>query len=446
MSPRFASYDAALDYLFSTTDYERMSTYRYDLTTHDLARMEMLLALLGNPHRRLPSIHIAGTKGKGSTAFMLAEVFRAAGLRVGLYTSPHLVDLRERIVVDGAPISEEAFCREMGDVAAAADAARERFPQYPPTFFEIVTALGFLHFARAAVDLAVVEVGLGGRLDATNVVTPLASVITTISIDHTIQLGNTLQSIAGEKAGIIKPAVPLVSGPQQPEAQAVIESRAAERQAPLLSFGRDFEVSGVRPREPAGLAFGVRTPAGWRRGLELALLGPHQAVNAAVAVAAAEVAAARGSFPLPADAVRRGLAGTRAPARVEFFPGEPAVILDAAHNPASTRALAEALRFHFGNRSVVLLFGIAGDKDVPGTLAEVHQKARALVATTNLSPRSAKPGEIARLAREGGCPEVHAEPDVPKALALARSLCQRGEMLVITGSFYLAGEVKRFLG
>jgi len=446
VSPRFASYDAALDYLFSTTDYERMSTYRYDLTTHDLARMEALLALLGDPHRLVPSIHIAGTKGKGSTAFMLTEVFRAAGLCVGLYTSPHLVDLRERIVVDGALISPEDFCREMSDVAGAADVVRERFPQYPPTFFEIVTALGFLHFARSRVDLAVVETGLGGRLDATNVVLPLVSVITTISIDHTIQLGNTVQSIAGEKAGIIKPGVPVVSGPQQPEAQAVIEAGAAERQAPLLSFGRDIEVSGIRPTEPPGLAFDVRTPAGWRSGLELRLLGPHQGTNAAVAVTAAEVAAKRGGLALPAEAVSRGLAETRAPGRVEFFPGEPAVILDAPHNPASTRALAEALRFHFGARPVVLLFGIAGDKDVPGTLREVLPVARALVATTNLSPRSAKPEEIARLAREGGCPEVHAEPDVPKAFALARGLCRPGELLVITGSFYLAGEVRRLLG
>jgi dihydrofolate synthase/folylpolyglutamate synthase len=290
-----------------------------------------------------------------------------------------------------------------------------------------------------------VETGLGGRLDATNVVTPLVSVITTISIDHTIQLGNTVQSIAGEKAGIIKPGIPIVSGPQQPEAQAVIKARAEERQAPLLSFGRDIEVSGVRPIEPAGLSFDVRTPAGWRRGLKLRLLGPHQATNAAVAVAAAEVAAERGGFALPTDAVARGLAGTRAPGRVEFFPGEPAVILDAAHNPASTRALAEALCFHFAARPVVLLFGIAGDKDVPGTLQEVLPLARALVATTNLSPRSAKPEEIARLAREGGCREVHAEPDVPKAFALARNLCQRGELLVITGSFYLAGAIRELM-
>jgi len=445
VSPRFASYDAALDYLFSTTDYERMSTYRYDLTTHDLARVEMLLGLLGDPHRLFPNIHVAGTKGKGSTAFMLAEVFRAAGLRVGLYTSPHLMDLRERIVVDGALISPEDFCSEMSDVAGAADAVRARFPQYPPTFFEIVTAVGFLHFARERVGLAVVETGLGGRLDATNVVTPLVSVITTISIDHTIQLGNTVQSIAGEKAGIIKPGIPIVTGPQQPEAQAVIEARTAERQAPLLSFGRDIEVSRIRPIEPAGLSFDVRTPAGWRRGLKLRLLGPHQATNAAVAVAAAEVAAERGGFDLPAEAVSHGLAETRAPGRVEFFPGEPAVILDAAHNPASTRALAEALCFHFAARPVVLLFGIAGDKDVPGTLQEVLPLARALVATTNLSPRSAKPEEIARLAREGGCREVHAEPDVPKAFALARNLCQRGELLVITGSFYLAGAIRELM-
>ena len=445
MSPRFADYQEALDYLFATTDYERMSTYRYDLTTHDLARMEALLAELGRPHRRLPVIHVAGTKGKGSTALMLAAVFRSAGLRVGLYTSPHLVDLRERIVVDGSPISPQDFCREMNQVAEAVETVGARFAEHPPTFFEIITALALLHFHREAVGLAVVEVGLGGRLDATNVVAPLASVITTVSIDHTVQLGGTLRAIAAEKAGIIKPGVPLVSGPQEPEALEIIEERARGAGAPLLLVGREVEVTGVRALEPPGLEFDLRAARGWRRGLRLGLLGPHQATNAAVAVAAAEQAAGRGGLPLTEEAVERGLGRVRAPARVEIVAEEPTMVLDAAHNPASGRALAEALAFHFGSRPVVLLVGMAADKDVAGTLREVLPLARAVVATTNLSPRSAKPEDLAQLAREAGCREVHAEGDVPKAFALARQLCQPGEMLVVTGSFYLAGAVRRLL-
>ena len=442
MSSHFTSYDEALDYLFSTTDYERMSTYRYDLTTHDLSRMEALLTELDEPHRRMPTIHIAGTKGKGSTAFMLASIFQAAGLRVGLYVSPHLVDLRERINVDGVDISPEEFTRLLADVARAVGVVRPRFAEYPPTFFEIMTALGFAYFAKAAVDLAVVEVGLGGRLDATNVLTPLVSVITTVSIDHTLQLGSTLQSIAREKAGVIKTGVPVVSGPQEPEALTIIQQRTEELGAPLWLFGREVEVSGVRATEPLGLEFDLRTPRGCRRGLRLGLLGPHQAINAAVAVSAAEWSAERGDLPLPEEAVTRGLFEVRAPGRVEVIPGKPTVVLDAAHNPASSRALAEALRFHFGSRPVVLLFGMAADKDVAGTLREILPLSRALVATTNLSPRSAKPEDIARLAKEAGCAEVFAEADVAKAFALAQQLCRPGEMLVITGSFYLAGAIR----
>jgi len=445
VSIRFSTYDEALDFLLATTDYEKMSTYRYDLTTHDLSRMEALLGELDDPHRRFPTIHVAGTKGKGSTSLMLAGIFRASGLRVGLYSSPHLMDLRERITVDGVLIPPRDFCREMDDVARAVEAVRPRFPDHPPTFFEIVTTLGFLHFARQAVELAVTEVGLGGRLDATNVVTPLVSVITPVSIDHTIQLGDTLGAIAGEKAGIIKPGVAVVCGPQEPEALAVIEERARELDAPFLLAGREMEVGRIRAEQPPGLGFGVRTPRGWRRDLRLGLLGRHQAVNAAVAVAAAELAAERSGLALSDESVREGLAEVKAPARVEVVPGDPTIILDAAHNPASTRALAEALRFHFGSKPVVLLFGMAADKDVAGALREVLPLARALVATTNLSPRSAGPEDLAALARQGGCAEVHAEGDVPKALALARGLCRPGEMLVVTGSFYLAGAVRRLL-
>jgi len=338
VSARFNTYDQALDYLFTTTDYEKMSTYRYNLTTHDLARMEALLAELDDPHRQFPTIHITGTKGKGSTALMLASVFRAAGLKVGLYTSPHLVDLRERITVNGSLISPDDFCRTMNDVARAVESVRQGFPDHPPTFFEIVTALGFLHFARQAVELAVVEVGLGGRLDATNVVMPLVSVITTVSIDHTIQLGNTIESIAREKAGIIKPGVPVVSGPQAGEALIVVEERARQLHAPLLLAGRDIDVSGIRAEEAPGLVFDLRTPRGWRRGVRLGLLGAHQAVNAAVAVAAAELAAERAAFPLTDEAVAEGLMEARAPARVELISGRPTIVLDAAHNPASARA------------------------------------------------------------------------------------------------------------
>ena len=237
----------------------------------------------------------------------------------------------------------------------------------------------------------------------------------------------------------------VVCGPQEPEALAVIEGRARQLDVPFLLAGREIDVGGARPEEPPGLVFDLRTPQGRRRGLRLGLLGAHQAVNAAMAVAAAELAAERGGLLLSDDSVREGLARVEAPARVEVIPGTPILVLDAAHNPASTRALAEALRFHFGDRRVVLLFGMAGDKDVAGTLRQILPLARAVVATTNLSPRSVEPEEVVRLAREGGCAEVYAESDVPKALTLARGLCQPGEMLVVTGSFYLAGAVRPML-
>ena len=324
---------AALAYLFSATDYESMRRVRYNADTFSLDRMHRLLEALGSPHRRLRAVHVAGTNGKGSTSAMVHRLAVACGLRAGLYTSPHLVDLRERIRVGEAMIAPS-------DLAALIRRARPhvecmRAAGDAPTFFEIFTALAFDHFARETVDLAVAEVGLGGRLDATNVLQQEAAVITAVSRDHTAQLGETLAEIAAEKAGIVKPGVPVVSQPQPAEAGRVIERVCRDAEAPLVRIGRDvtYTWSPAERRARPGVRFSVHTPTAAYDDCFIPLMGEHQAVNAATALAAAERTPALAGRLTP-DLAREALAGLRWPGRTEYVPGAPAMVLDGAHNRA----------------------------------------------------------------------------------------------------------------
>lgn len=438
------SYQRALDYLYGFINFEHKSLDRYQAAKIDVDRPRRLLALLGDPHKRFSSLHIAGTKGKGSVAAMSAACLRLAGLRVGLYTSPHLREFRERIRIltpddDDGRISEEAFVETMARVRPAV----EQTPGI--TWFEIVTALAFDYFAAAGVDIAVVEVGLGGRLDATNVLLPDVAVITSLSLDHTQLLGNTLAEIAFEKGGIIKTGVPVVVAPQQPEALAMLEGIAAERGAPLTVVGRDWRyevarrdgqqvlITGGGPAQtfiPPGTSFVV------------GLAGRHQADNAAVALAALEQVRRR--LPMLTVAhMQHGLAAVAWPGRLQVLPaaaGQPAILVDCAHNDDSAAKLVAALREEYTYDRLVLLFGAPEDKNVVGMLSRLLPLADAVVMTTANHPRSATPEQLAAMARELGR-EATMTHSVAEGLDAALAAAGPGDLICVTGSIIVVGDL-----
>jgi dihydrofolate synthase/folylpolyglutamate synthase len=420
-----AAYNQALDYLYSFVDYSLKHAAELAKADFNLDRMRDLMAALGNPERQYIIIHVAGTKGKGSVSALAASALSAAGYRTGLYTSPHLQDYCERIQVDGAPISHADLAALVEEIKPAV--ARIRFI----TTFELTTALGFLYFAHQKVDIAVIEVGLGGRLDATNIVTPRVSVITSLSYDHMAVLGNTLTAIAGEKAGIIKEAVPAVSSPQREEALVVLEKVAKDRHAPLMLVGRDvlFE-AGTHTLDGQKLTVqGVE--------LKIPLLGAHQVVNAAVAYAALKAS----GLNVPDESIRKGFAEVSWSCRFEIVRREPPVVIDSAHNRDSALRLRQTLDDYFPGWPVLLLFCALEDKDISGMLAELLPCLERVIATRVDHPRAPSVEWIAEQARQAGVP---VEVVTPVATALERALELAGErMLILTaGSVAFAGEVR----
>ncbi|HEX5105621.1 MAG TPA: folylpolyglutamate synthase/dihydrofolate synthase family protein, partial [Pirellulaceae bacterium] len=411
----------------------------------------------------IKAVHLAGTKGKGSTAAMIAAVLTAAGYRTGLYISPHLERIEERIAIDGAICPPERLVVLAARLQAAEACLREGLSPDDvanyPTFFEITTALAFLHFAEAKVDVAVLEVGLGGRLDSTNVCSPEVAVITSISFDHMRQLGNTLAAIAGEKAGIIKPGVPVISGVMTEEPRQVIANRATDLGAQLYQRGGDFDFTrhaGVHIagapgsgevldyREPGGTA-AVELP-----GLALGMTGEHQAANAACAVAALLRMRERG-WTIPEAAIRAGLAAARCPARIEVVPGPPTAVIDVAHNPASIAALVEVLAEQMAGRRKVLIFASSRDKDYAAMLRLLVPRFEAVVLTQYVhNPRAMEAEELASLTRTIAGeqstalshPQIHVAQDPPQAWRLAQQLAGPGDAICITGSFFLAAELR----
>jgi dihydrofolate synthase/folylpolyglutamate synthase len=414
----FTTFRGAVEYLNRFTDYERMAVPAAPRYTLD--RMRRLVEALGHPESAFRSLHVAGTKGKGSVAHMAEAILREAGFRTGLYTSPHLVHMQERIRLGGQPVSERGFVWAMNRM-------EPHLRRLRPTYFETMTAAAFLLFERARVDWAVVEVGLGGRLDATNVIEPAACAVTTIDYDHMDRLGHTLAEIAGEKAGILKPGVPAVTSPQRPAAMRVLRRRAALlrprfRAAPGRGGVLRLKVEGISGRKYACV---------------LPVLGAHQAANAAVAIGLVEASGARVS---PA-AVRRALRTLRLPGRIEVKGRQPWMIVDAAHNPVAARALAAALR-GIPRRRTILVFGASEDKDWRSMLKTLLPGTDLAVFTRAAHPRAAAPGALARCARG---PAVTTE-GVAEALELARRLARPSDAVVVTGSFYVAGEALEFLG
>ena len=430
------NYTETIAYLYSLADYEKVRIERYTPETLDLSRVERLLAAVGNPHTRFPTVHIAGTKGKGSTAAMSEACLRVAGYRTGFYTSPHMHTFRERIQVDRRKIARE-------EVVALVEEVRPLIERTPGvTYFEAITAIGFLHFARSKVEVAVVEVGLGGRLDATNVLTPEVSVITSLSLDHTYLLGNTLAEIAREKAGIVKPGIPAVSAPQRAEAIKVLEAVSQERGSSLTEVGRDWDYD-PGSADLDGQAFTARRITGGGSELDgeywIPLLGRHQLENATNAIAALDIMHQRG-FHIPIEAVHEGLRSVCWPGRMEILSREPLVIVDGAHNPYSAQVLRRALEEWFPDRRWMLVFGASADKDTAGMLKVLLPISEYTIVTRSDHPRAASPVELADVvAVVGGGAEVSV--NVRKSLRRGLALMDPASGLLVTGSTHLVADV-----
>lgn len=451
------TYQEALEYIYRFVNYEHRVHYTYSEETLNLKRVADALSRLGDPHRRFRAVHIAGTRGKGSTAAMIESCLRAAGYRTGLYTSPHLHSFRERIQVGGQPITPEALAEVVSRCRAALDATPG------VTTFESITAVAFAYFAQQNVEWAVVEVGLGGRLDATNVLLPEVCAIASISYDHMDVLGNTLSQIAREKAGIIKPGIPVVSAPQEDEAREVIEEVCRERRAPLTLVGRDW-VWEEGPADLHGQSFRARKVASFPIGKTFSddgreaftpeagvhywipLLGRHQLANATSVLAVLDILRHHG-VRLSDEAVRRGLASVRWPGRMEVLRptnGDPPVVVDGAQNADSARKLRQALADWFPGRGLVLIFGASSDKDIPGMLHHLLPIARVVIVTRSRHPRAADPLALAslveaHLARPSDLRVTHSVAD---ALAEALDAARPDEIVCATGSLFVVAEAR----
>ncbi len=446
-------YQAALEFLHSRIDYERSATLPYRSKSFQLDQMHQLVELLGNPQSNLPVIHIAGTKGKGSTASMVSEMLTAGGIRNGLYVSPHLERLEERLVIDGSTCSQDTLTDLVDQIRPAVEQLDQRAKAdgvRSATYFEITTAMAFLFFAQAKVDLAIMEVGLGGRLDSTNICDSVVCAITSISYDHTQQLGDTLELIAGEKAGICKPGVPVVCGVKDDEARRVIQQRADDLQAPLLQIDRDFAVTSYQPNRELldRMSYRSQDDDWCFEEIELGLSGRHQANNASVAISIIQQLAHR--WPISEDKIREGLAATHCPARVEVVSRKPLVILDAAHNVASIQALVDTLDEQFGEHRRLLVFATTQGKEVAGMLAVLLPAFDDVVLTRYVNnPRAVSPDDLAEAARQvidklnlKQPPSVITTDDANAAAAFLNQPNDADRLVCVTGSFFIAGEMK----
>ncbi|MEU6134822.1 folylpolyglutamate synthase/dihydrofolate synthase family protein [Nocardioides sp. NPDC047086] len=410
-----------------------------------LERIRAVMDGLGRPQRGYRSIHITGTNGKTSTARMVEAILLELGSAVGRFTSPHLTDIRERITIGGRTISHGGFVRAYQGVLPAAEAVDRDSPT-PLSFFEMTVAMAYQAFSTAAIDVAAVEVGMGGMWDATNVIDAEVAAILPIGLDHVDQLGPTRLDIAAEKAGIIKPGALAVTARQTPEVEQLLRAHADAHLARLTVEGRDFALSGRRALD-AGQVISVNGLAGDYPEVELSLHGRHQAHNAALAVASVEALL---EDAIPLDALRRALGSVRSPGRLEVLPGAPAVILDAAHNPDGARALAAGLCDR-GRRPTVAVFAAMGDKDLVGMLAALEPVVNTMVCTRNSSPRSLSSRDVADAARAVlGADRVVEIDDLADALleatGAASALCPDGGQVLVTGSVVTVGEARRLLG
>ena len=438
-------YQAALAYIEAFIDYERSPDFSRQARLYNLDRISLLLNQLGNPHDRLKIIHIAGSKGKGSTAALVASVLTEAGYKTGLFTSPHLITPRERCRIDGELISEVEIARCIEEIKPAIEAVSSS-DFGPVSFFEIYTALAFYYFADKATDFAVIEVGLGGRLDATNVVSPVVTVITPIGLEHTAILGETYAEIAAEKAEIIKDGCPLALAPQYPEARAVIEKVANQRNAPIVEA--KFRAAGCQPIQhlvkddnevPVAQQFDVETDSESYPQLTIPLLGYHQYVNATTAAAAIECLKQAG-YTIPKTSVYAGFKNVQWQGRIQTVKSAPLVVLDGAHSPAAMEVLCLTLRECFRYDQAIFVVSLMKDKNVIA-IGDVISKTADAVITTQVpdNPRVMS-AEVIQDAWTRICPSVTACPNPEEAIAEALASASPTDLICITGSLYLVGQ------
>jgi len=426
-------YQQALDYIYSFIDYETEPGPR-DAVHYDLRRMDELLARLGDPHLNTRTVHIAGTKGKGSVAAMMTSTLTAAGYKTGLFTSPHLHTFNERIRIDDRLISDDEIVALVKKLKPEVGAVNERAAYGELTTFEVITALGFAHFRQKGVDVQVVEVGLGGRLDATNVVRPEVCIITSISLDHTEVLGNTLTEIAAEKSGIIKPGSIVVTSPQADEAGKVIEQACLNCDAELVKVGNDVTWRGL-DHDSGGQSFRVKGRTGSYE-LSIPLLGQYQVENAAVAVAALEILAEKG-LRISGDNIARGLAKVNWPGRLQVLSRQPLLVADGAHNPYSARKLRESLGQYFDFDRGVLIIGTSSDKDIAGMVSELVPLFDRVIITRSTHPRAMAVDPIAAEFSRYGV-EVQVTEDISTAMPLALAMTGERDIICVTGSLFVA--------
>ncbi len=433
-------FNQALDYILGFADFERMPRTG---AIFDLKRIEKLLARLGNPELAARTIHVTGTKGKGSTSAMTASILTKSGYRTGLYTSPHLLSVTERIMFDGRPISEIDFAALAERLKPDIDEVNLSGGVGQLTTFEILTAMAFVHFREIKADYQVVEVGLGGRLDATNVVHPEVCVITSISYDHMEVLGNTLAEIASEKAGIIKPGADVISAPQTSEAATVIEKACREKGVRLITAGRDVTWQ-RKSFTPEGQTFDLTGP-GWEySNLKIPLLGEYQMENAACVAAAAECLKQRGAR-ITSASLRQGLAATNWPGRMQILRKHPWLVIDGAHNAYSMKRLMAGLREYFRFDRLTVIYGASGDKHLSGMIAEIAPASDRVIIASAHHPRAARPDLIlAEFKKNGKTAEIC--PEVCEALSLALFGAGTNDLICATGSIFMIAELMQCPG
>ncbi len=426
---KFLNYKDALRYIYNHTNFERKQMPKYNLTTLDLSRIETLMTLLGNPHTSFKVILIAGTKGKGSTAAMTESMLRKAGVRTGLYSSPHLHSFRERIRINGELISQQGVVARINKIRPFADTIAGL------TAWEIMTALAFVSFSEEKIEVAVLEVGLGGRLDATNITDPVVSVITSISYDHTQLLGNTLTLIAGEKAGIIRHGGAVVSAMQFPEAMTTIEDICAARDASLVVAGED------NPWRVGRVSLAGQTIYWKQKKYQIPLLGKHQASNAIVALTILDEFERKTDFKIEEKARQDGLASVQWFGRMEILSREPLIIADSAMNGDSAKKLRESLESYFPGRNVVFIFGASNDHDYRNMLKALLPICKTTIATQANHPRATPPAVLVATAHTLG-ESIDSAPSVKAALLQAIDLADERDLICVTGSLFCAAEAR----
>ena len=444
--PALGNTAGATKWLLDRVNVEQTSLTRITKDVLKLDRMVELMDLLDNPHHAFKSVHVAGTKGKGSTCEMTTAALAGCGYTVGLYTSPHLVDLRERFRIGPNKISPSDFCVYLHRVAKAAAGLERKFG--PATYFEILTAAALVHFAEQAVDFAVVEVGLGGRLDSTNVIHPEVAAITAIHLEHTQILGDTHEKIAREKAGIMKSGVKTLTINQKPEVLTVFREAAAAAESPFQVVGQDIEFTSrfeANPELGQHHRVCLTTPRSNFEHIAVPLKGEHQAHNCGLVLAIIDALRDRG-HTLPDQGVAQGLAGTSTMGRLELVHRAPRILIDGAHTPESIQALLRAIGTHMKYDNLIIVFGCSADKDVPGMLGKLAGGADKIVFTRSSgSARAAEPRDLQKKFAELSGKQTQAAASIKDAINLAAKAAQRGDLIAVTGSFYVAGEAKRLI-